>query len=77
MFKIKLPQIRKPKYRVVRDQFAGYELQILRWYFPFWREVGDFKNQVNTFANIEGAIEFARQHSGDKNVAVEVVRDED
>ena len=30
----------KTRYRIVRDSYAGYEVQVWRWWFPFWRQVG-------------------------------------
>lgn len=48
----------KNKYRIVTDEYAGYEVQIKRWWFPFYRMVG-----VNTFNSIERATKFAKTHS--------------
>ena len=46
----------KTKYRIVRDNYAGYEVQIKRWYFPFWVQ----KGYVNTFSTIERARSYAQ-----------------
>lgn len=48
----------KNKYRIVRDNYAGYEVQIKRWWFPFWIQV-DF----NTHYSIECAESYARNHA--------------
>lgn len=45
------------KYRIVSDQFAGYEVQIWRIWWPFWIELGF----VNTHFSIESAREYARK----------------
>lgn len=49
----------KNKYRIVRDSYAGYEVQIWRWWWPFW-VMADF---CNTHATLEKAREFARRHA--------------
>jgi len=41
--------------RIVTDDFAGYEVQIWRWWFPFWVQY-----EVNTFFSIERARAFAK-----------------
>lgn len=46
------------KFRFVRDSYAGYEVQIWRFWFPFWSQVGI----VNTHRTIEDAEQFMRQH---------------
>lgn len=46
----------KPEYRVVYDRFAGYEVQVRRWWFPFWVQLG----LVNTFSTLEAAELYAR-----------------
>ena len=43
----------KTKYRVVRDAYAGYEVQAKKWWFPFWLEVG-----TNTHLSLERAIKY-------------------
>lgn len=27
----------KSKYRIVPDRYLGYEVQVKKWYWPFWR----------------------------------------
>lgn len=41
--------------RIVEDCYAGYEVQVWRWWFPFWLQYG-----VNTFPSIERARKFAK-----------------
>ena len=41
----------KTEYRIVRDSYAGYEVQMKRWWWPIWTEVG----WVNTHSSLEGA----------------------
>ena len=40
------------KYRIIRDNYAGFEVQKWRWYFPFWIQL----NFVNTNISINQAI---------------------
>lgn len=49
----------KPRYRIVADTYAGFEVQIWRWYWPFWVEA----NFSNTHSSEEGALTWARQHA--------------
>ena len=46
----------KKKYRIVTDKYAGYEVQVKTWYWPFWVELG-----INTFTSIEHARAFIRK----------------
>lgn len=46
------------EYRIVRDIYAGYEVQVRRWWWPLWMEIG-----CNTQANIEKAEEYANRHA--------------
>lgn len=46
------------KVRIVADMYLGYEVQIKRWYWPFWR----MANFSNTFSSVEKATEFANKH---------------
>ena len=45
------------RYRIVRDSYCGYEVQVWRWWFPFWLQCGF----VNTHATIEAAEAYARR----------------
>ena len=40
------------KYRIIRDNYAGFEVQKWRWYHPFWTQL----NFVNTNISINQAI---------------------
>lgn len=44
------------KYRIVTDQFLGYEVQIKVWYFPGWWQVG-----INSFREMEGAEKYVEE----------------
>lgn len=49
----------KNKYRVARDNYAGFEAQVKYWYFPFyWFEV----NFVNTRCTLDGSIAVIESH---------------
>jgi len=45
----------KNRYRIVADNFRGYEVQIWRWWWPFWVELGH-----NTFCTVEEAEVWAK-----------------
>lgn len=49
----------KTKYRIVSDNFAGFEAQFKVWWFPFWIQCFG----VNTRATLESAIEVCKRHS--------------
>lgn len=42
----------KNKYRIVQDRFAGYEVQIKRWWVPFYWSMYQYSN---TFSSIKNA----------------------
>ena len=46
--------IKVVRYRIVRDNYLGYECQIWRLWFPFWCQM----NFTNTHNTIERAIAF-------------------
>ena len=60
----------KTKYRVVSDDFLGYEAQYRPWFLPFWQQL----NGTNTHHTIEKALEmcktFKRNTQNKKTVAV-------
>lgn len=60
------------KARIVRDNWAGYEVQVWHWYWPFWSQVGkgEFTN-TNTHRTVEDAREFANKLL---NKVVEVIK---
>ena len=50
----------KPEYRIVRDNYSGYEVQIRRWWhWPFWRQAA----WCNTHSSVEAAETFAEGHA--------------
>ena len=46
----------KTKYRVVTDNYLGYEAQYRPWFLPFWRQL----NGINTHPTIENALEMCK-----------------
>lgn len=56
------------QYRIVTDDFGGFEVQKKRWYLPFWLQIKDVKGStyINTHTTIESAeklIEMDRTNS--------------
>lgn len=49
------------RYRIVRDNYSGYEVQIRRWWFPIWLQLGG----INTSPSIERARELIDWHRSD------------
>lgn len=43
-------------YRIVTDVYSGYEVQIWRWWWPFWAQAG----RVNTHSTVEKAEHYAQ-----------------
>lgn len=50
-------------YRIVTDRFKGYEVQVRRWWFPFWIQCGNGRLSVNTHYSLDEAEAFARKHA--------------
>ena len=48
------------EYRIVRDGYAGYEVQKRTWWLPIWRQAGF----CNTHRSIEAAREYAKVDAG-------------
>ena len=46
-------------YRIVHDKWAGFEVQVWRWWFPFWVQAGF----SNTHPTVERAEAYATNHS--------------
>ena len=46
-------------YRIVTDAYAGFEVQVWRWWWPFWVEAGG----CNTHSSIERAEKWADEHA--------------
>lgn len=38
--------------RIVRDKYLGYEVQVKRWWWPFWVQA-DYTNTFRTIAQAE------------------------
>lgn len=51
-------------YRIARDRFAGFEVQVWRWWWPFW-----IQPRLNTHYSIEKAEQWARHHAEGYGVA--------
>lgn len=51
-------------YRIVRDNYLRYEVQIKFWYFPFmWFQCYDDHLPTNTFPNLNAAEAYAKKHA--------------
>lgn len=63
----------KKYYRIVRDEWDGYEVQRWRWWFPFWLQCCEHGYISNTHMSVEEAEEFIERHSKPviKNVTIE------
>ena len=49
----------KNKYRIVIDNYLGYEVQIKKWWFPFiWIQCSG----INTFSSVEKCEAFIANH---------------
>ena len=56
------------KYRIVTDEWAGFEVQSWRWWWPFWIEVGG----TNTHRTIQAAEEYAKRVAKKNKVVKEL-----
>lgn len=52
------PHWLRTEYRIVEDCYLGYEVQIRRWWWPFWTQP-----QTNTHHTIERAERWAKNHA--------------
>lgn len=43
------------KYRIVKDNYSGFEVQKKNWWWPFWFQLNNSHHPVNTFSSIETA----------------------
>ena len=50
-------KIFKRKYRIVTDNFAGFEIQARVWYWPFWYQISGYSccPGINTWKSVERA----------------------
>ncbi len=56
------------RYRIVRDCYLGYEVQVKRWWWPFWMQIGGRVATVtNTNRSIEDAEALARDHASGRH----------
>jgi len=62
-------KICKRRFRVVTDKYEGFEVQIKRWYYPFWLQVG----HTNTHSTIDEAKEFIAKTKNDLDFKSKVV----
>tara|TARA_R110000851_G_scaffold275123_1_gene427760 strand:+ start:561 stop:770 length:210 start_codon:yes stop_codon:yes gene_type:complete len=62
-------RICKRRFRIITDNFAGFEVQIKHWYSPFWIEL----NGLNTEGSIESAKELIEKTKKDLDFKSEVV----
>lgn len=63
-------KIYKSQYRIVTDKYAGHEVQIRHWYFPFWEQVS-----TNTSVSVNHAKDFIEKDRAKRNFKrVEVKR---
>ena len=59
----------KNRYRIVRDNYLGYEAQIKYWYFPFiWFQLNEDDGVCNTNFSIEEAEKLIERHRSYKKV---------
>ena len=68
------------QYRVVTDDYAGFEVQQRSWWWPFWRtSPGPHFEYANTFFTKEDAIEWIKllkaKETPVQNLGKEVYRD--
>lgn len=62
------------KYRIISDEYAGYEVQIKYWWLPlFWFQLSDYAPMLNTHASIESAKELIKRHKGHKMSFTKIV----
>lgn len=59
----------KTKYRIVSDNFAGFEAQFKVWWFPFWLQCFG----VNTRSTLESAIEVCKRHKNHKQSVIFII----
>lgn len=62
-----LPTFCKPKYRIVTDDFLGFEAQKWVWWWPFWICMNDMGNP-NSHVSVEQAEQFIRRAHRNRTV---------
>lgn len=55
---MKLPKFFKTKWRVVTDNYCGYEIQKKLWWLPFWFQTNKYGKigGVSTFSTVDEAM---------------------
>lgn len=53
-----LKKIFKNRYRIVTDEYLGYEVQTKKWWFIGWYQCWNNGNMTNTFRRVEDAEDF-------------------
>ena len=48
------------KFRIITDNFNGFEVQIKRWWFPFWVQC-NYYDLVNSFSSIKEAKDWIKK----------------
>ncbi len=64
----------KKYYRIVEDDWLGYEVQRWRWWFPFWVQCCGPNGICNTHSSLEEAERFVKCHAAGfvlKSVTIE------
>lgn len=61
----------KRRYRIVEDNYLGYEVQSRIWWFPFWLQCGSRIGIANTHPSIEKAKAFIETITKRNNVVME------
>lgn len=67
-------RICRKQYRIVKDDFCGFEVQKRVWYFPFWFQIRDVKglttNTNTTIDEAEKLIEIDKTNSRPPKITV-------
>lgn len=58
--------IKVKRYRIVKDNYRGYECQKWKLWFPFWVQI----NYVNTQRTIEEAIKYIEDYANKGNIVL-------
>lgn len=53
------------RYRIVEDDYNGFEVQVKRWYFPFWLQLWE-DGTTNTHPSISDAKILIEKHKENK-----------
>ena len=56
----------KTIFRIVSDEYLGYEVQKKRWWFPFWIQINGRYPLVNTSSSLEEANKVIKNHTNRK-----------